>query len=381
MMRSRLWEAFSEHRLALASAIALAFFALLACAAPLVTRALGVSHVEQDILNRYAPAGSRGATPASTQEAALEKKIADEPDWAEALATQIRAAGLSTEERADDAVFSVWEKFGDEETRAAFENIGTPEAKALVAFKERFTTTHWLGTDELGRDVLARLAYGARVSLFVAFFTGLSAAFIGLLIGSIAGYYGGFIDAVLMRLTDALLALPITPLLILLAAVDLKRVPVLGDLFGMFGPENESIAKMMIILAAFAWMPMARLVRSSVLSIRESEFVLAARTVGASDARIVLFHLLPNILGPLLVAVTLATGENMLIESALSFLGLGIQPPAPSWGNMLQNAMELVNTFPLLAFLPGLLIFMVVIAVNFLGDGLRDALDPKALKR
>jgi peptide/nickel transport system permease protein len=138
---------------------------------------------------------------------------------------------------------------------------------------------------------------------------------------------------------------------------------------------------MIVVLVVFAWMPMARLVRGAVLSIKENEYVLAARTLGATSMAIIGFHIIPNVLGPLIVNVTLNTGEALLVETALSFLGLGIQPPTASWGNMLQNAFEIVSSAPTLAVAPGLMIFSVVLAVNFIGDGLRDALDPKAIRR
>ena len=211
----------------------------------------------------------------------------------------------------------------------------------------------------------------------VAIGTGISAALIGLLIGLLAGYFGGIIDTLLMRATDVMLALPVTPLLIVLAAIDFRSLPVLGKLVQSTSVETESVLKVSIILCLFAWMPMARLVRSSVLAIRQSEFVTAAKCSGASHFRIVLRHILPNSLAPLIVAVTLATGENMLFESALSFLGLGIQPPTPSWGNMLQNALDLISTSPFQALVPGLCIFIVGVCINFGGDGLRAALDPR----
>ena len=380
---ARLVAQFSEHRIAAVSASVLLLMMCVALFAPLFVAALGVSPEQQNIEKRYQPALTVATAPLDVQEQAVEQHLRNNPAFAATFAQQLRSAGLvsNVEQNDEDTVFAGFEKMADAEGASQIEKIGTAEAAALAGLKASFTARHLLGTDELGRDVLARLIYGARISLFVALFTGISAAFIGLFVGSLAGYYGGIVDALLMRLTDALLALPVTPLLIVLAAVDLKKIPGVGALLELFGRDSESITKMIFILAMFAWMPMARLVRGSVLSIRENEFVLAARTIGASDLRIICLHLVPNILGPLLVAVTLATGENMLFESALSFLGLGIQPPTPSWGNMLHNALELVNSAPLLAVLPGLMIFVVVIAVNFVGDGMRDALDPKSVKR
>ncbi len=186
------------------------------------------------------------------------------------------------------------------------------------------------------------------------------------------------IDTILMRVTDALLSLPIMPVLIVVAAIDLRKIPLMDSLIST---GNESILKLVIIFCLFSWMTVARLVRGSILSLREREFVLAARTLGARDRTIILRHMFPNVIAPLLVSVTLGVGESILFEAALSFLGLGIQPPTPSWGNMLFNAQELIYRAPYLAILPGLLIFFVVISFNYLGDGLQDAIDPKAIRR
>lgn len=249
---------------------------------------------------------------------------------------------------------------------------------ALVRLKTGFMKRHWLGTDELGRDVLIRLIYGARVSIGVGVLVAMVSGVIGLLIGSVAGYYGGMVDAFLMRVTDALLSLPILPILIIFAAVDISKIPIFGYLIR---GENESIAKMVVILCLFSWMTVARVVRGTVLSVHKREFVMAAHTVGAGDLRIIFQHIVPNVIGPLLVAVTLKIGNAIMFEAALSFLGLGIQPPTPSWGNMLHNAQEIIYEAPRLAILPGMLIFITVISFNFLGDGLQDAVDPKAIRR
>jgi len=236
---------------------------------------------------------------------------------------------------------------------------------------------HPLGTDELGRDHLIRLLYGGQVSLFVGITAAMCAAVIGSLVGIVAGYFGGRIDAFLMRITDAVIALPVLPLLIVLAAVDLSKT---GLPLWLIGSENVSLYRIIGIVAIVGWTTVARLVRGSALSLRQRPFVKAAEAQGAGAGRIMVVHILPNLASPIIVATTLSTGNIILLESVLSFLGLGIQPPTPSWGNLLTNAQELIWQAPALAFYPGTLIFATVIAFNFLGDGLQDALDPRAKK-
>lgn len=238
--------------------------------------------------------------------------------------------------------------------------------------------THWLGTDEAGRDVFLRLLYGGRVSLLVALVAAIAAAVIGTTIGLCAGYYGGRLDALLMRTTDGVIALPVLPLLIVLAAVDLDKV---GVPAAIADSEIVSLYRMMFIIAIVGWTTVARLVRSATLSVRTREFVRAAEAMGTRPSRIMVRHILPNVVSPIIVATTLSVGGIILLESVLSFLGLGIQPPTPSWGNMLTNAQELITRAPQLAVYPGLIIFVTVIAFNFLGDGLQDALDPRATRR
>ena len=234
---------------------------------------------------------------------------------------------------------------------------------------------HPLGTDELGRDMFLRLLYGGQVSLLVGILAALVAAVIGTAIGLFAGYFGGKFDALLMRLTDGVIALPLLPLLIVLAAVDLSK---LGLPPAVVNDPNVSLYRIILIIALVGWTTVARLVRGATLSLRERDFVLAAITQGASSFRIMTRHILPNAISPIVVATTLSVGNVILLESVLSFLGLGIQPPTPSWGNMLTNAQETIWTAPMLAFWPGVMIFVTVIAFNFLGDGLQDALDPRA---
>jgi peptide/nickel transport system permease protein len=235
--------------------------------------------------------------------------------------------------------------------------------------------SHPLGTDELGRDVLLRLLYGGRVSLFTGLTAACFAATIGTVIGLFAGYFGGRLDAVLMRLTDSVIALPLLPLLIVLAAIDLNKV---GLPKAIVESEDVSFYRIVLIVAITGWTTVARLVRGATLSIKEREFVMAAQGVGAGNMHIMFRHILPNLLSPIIVAVTLSIGGVILLESVLSFFGLGIQPPMASWGNMLTNAQQMIWEAPMLAVYPGLLIFITVISINFLGDGLQDAFDPKA---
>lgn len=234
---------------------------------------------------------------------------------------------------------------------------------------------HPLGTDELGRDLLLRLLEGGRISLAVGLLGALGASLIGLAVGITAGFAGGRADALLMRLTDAVIALPLLPLLIVLAAVDLAK---LGLPDALVGSTATSVWRIVVLVALFGWTTVARLVRASVLSLKRREFVLAARALGAGPLRIALWHLLPNALGPVAVATTLTVGHAILTESVLSFLGLGIQPPLPSWGNMLSGAQDLMFEAPRLALWPGTLIFLSVAAVNVVGDGLRRGLDPRS---
>lgn len=235
---------------------------------------------------------------------------------------------------------------------------------------------HPLGTDELGRDLLVRLLYGGRVSLIVGLAAAAVAAVAGTFIGLLAGYYGGWLDSMLMRVTDGVIALPLLPLLIVLAAVDLTK---LGLPTVLTESENVSLYRIVLIISFVGWTTVARLVRAETLTLKRREFIRAAISQGAGAGRVMRVHILPNAISPIIVATTLSIGNIILLESVLSFLGLGIQPPAASWGAMLTNAQELIWANPTLAIWPGLLIFVTVIAFNFLGDGLQDALDPRAL--
>jgi peptide/nickel transport system permease protein len=203
--------------------------------------------------------------------------------------------------------------------------------------------------------------YAGRISLTVGYVVAVNVSVIGLLVGLISGFYGGKVDVVLMRLVDILLSVPTLPLYLILAAL----IP------------GGGVSRIILIFTAFGWTGVARLVRGQMLSLRTLDFVEAARAIGVSEARLILRHLLPNALAPVIVAATLAVGGAILGESALSFLGLGITPPTPSWGNMLQRAQEYIWNAPHLAIVPGVFIFVTVLSFNFVGDGLRDALDPR----
>jgi len=220
--------------------------------------------------------------------------------------------------------------------------------------------THPLGTDDLGRDVLVRMLYGARISLLVGFVAVGISCLIGIVFGALAGYYGGWIDSLIMRFVDIMLCFP-TFFLILAVIAFL----------------DPSIWNIMIVIGLTSWMGVARLIRAEFLSLRQRDFVLAAQALGASDARLIFRHILPNAMSPVLVSATLGVAGAILTESALSFLGIGVQPPTPSWGNMLIVGKQTLGSAWWLSVFPGLAILITVLGYNLLGEGIRDALDPR----
>jgi peptide/nickel transport system permease protein len=250
-----------------------------------------------------------------------------------------------------------------------------PYATDLLSRFDPPSATHWLGTDEAGRDVLLRLMIGGQVSLLIGVLATAVGGTFGLIVGIAAGYFGGRLDEFLMRFTDGMIALPLLPLLIVLGALDLTK---LGFSAEFAHSEAAGFWRIVVIISLVDWTATARIARASTLSIKERDFVRAARANGAGPSYVMLTHVLPNIATPLIVAITLTVGRVILLESVLSFLGFGVIPPRPSWGNMLNNAQELVTQAPALAIYPGLLIFITVIAVNFLGDGLQHAFDPRS---
>jgi len=240
----------------------------------------------------------------------------------------------------------------------------SPEHTNLDLRYEPPSLAHVMGTDSLGRDLLTRIMYGGRISLTVGVLAMTVAITLGILVGGLAGFYGGVADGVLMRFVDMMLSFPRLFLLILFSV--------------FFG---GTFATVVLLLGALSWMSVSRLIRASFLSLKERPFVEAARALGVPDRMILLRHLLPNSLAPIIVAATLGIATAIIAESTLSFLGLGIQPPTPSWGNMLKDAQTDMVVAPWTAVFPGLAIFVTVVAINFIGDGLRDALDPQHVVR
>jgi peptide/nickel transport system permease protein len=230
---------------------------------------------------------------------------------------------------------------------------------------------HLMGTDEIGRDVFSRLLYAARISLTVAFVVTLLSHIVGAIVGGISGYFGGVADSIIQRVVDFLLTIPLLPLLLAFSSM-LRGIAI------PFVPEQwTSVFIISFILTVFGWMGPSRLVRGMVLSMRELDFTEASRALGMSDLRIIVRHMIPNSMAPLIVSATMGVGTVIVLESALSFLGFGVQPPVPTWGNMLQAAQSGLLGSPAKVFYPGLAIFLTSLAFNYAGDGLRDALDPR----
>jgi peptide/nickel transport system permease protein len=231
--------------------------------------------------------------------------------------------------------------------------------------------SHPFGTDDLGQDILARVLYGGRITIAVGLAAMLISVTIGVILGALAGFFGRFTDISIMRLTEIMLSLPQLPLLLLVIYLFRDRMR------HAVGPETGTFLLIVAIIAGLAWMRVARLVRASFLSIREKEYIEAARSVGVGSGRLMLVHMLPNALSPVIVAASLGVAAAILTESALSFLGLGFPPDMPTWGRILYDAKDRLDTAPYWALAPGICIFLAILSINFIGDGLRDALDPR----
>lgn len=223
---------------------------------------------------------------------------------------------------------------------------------------------HWLGTDGLGRDVMTRLLYGGRLSLWIGVTSALLTTLLGIVFGALAGFYGGWVDTLLMRFVDLMLAFPSIFLLLIIAAM----------------LDGITVTNIIFFLGLFGWMWLARIIRGEFLTLKKREFTEAARAIGVSDTRMMARHLLPNVISPIIVSTTLNIAYYILAEASLSFLGFGVQPGTPTWGNMLNEARPFYTTHPLLAIAPGLTLTIAVLAINFVGDGLRDAFDPRAAR-
>lgn len=243
-----------------------------------------------------------------------------------------------------------------------------PNASKITEHTQAPSWTYPMGTDELGRDLLTRVLFGGRISLSVGLMVVAITLSVGVTFGALAGYFGGWLDSILMRLTDAALSLPAFLVLILLSAI-LREIEL--PFF-----QRNNVVSIALVIGLLGWMTFARLVRASFLTLRELDYVTASRSLGGSSFWIIVRHILPNSVGPIIVELTLELGYAIIEESGLSFLGFGIQPPTPSWGNLLSNAQENFTRFPWLAIFPGLMIFLAIISVNYIGDGLRDAFDP-----
>lgn len=255
-----------------------------------------------------------------------------------------------------------------------------PEAQDLLAGAQPPSSEHWFGTDDIGRDYFARVIFAGQISLKIGLAVALISTFVGTVTGALAGFFGRWVDQLLMRVTDLFLIVPaIAVLAVAKEFAQSNENPVGRFITGEGGePRFGTDSIIICVLAMLGWMPVARVVRGQILSVKEKEFVEAARAVGASNFRIITRHLLPNCIGPIVVNATLAIAVAIVTESTLSFLGFGVQPPETSWGKMLNDAKANTNFNEHLLYFPGLFILLTVLAVNFLGDGLRDAFDPQS---
>jgi peptide/nickel transport system permease protein len=257
-------------------------------------------------------------------------------------------------------------------TGEAFANCNDLSIKLQPPSRE-----HPFGTDTIGRDILARTIYGGQISLSIGILAAIVEVIMGVLIGSIAGYFGRRVDDILMRVTEAMLIIPSLFLLIVLGKALGGKVPDVEMLGRSF---SGSVVIIILVIGFTSWMYLARIVRANVLSLKELDYISASRALGVSDARIIFKHLLPNTIAPIIVSATLGVSGAILTESYVSFLGLGVQTPTASWGNMLDSAVKYIQTAPWLWFFPGLFILLTVLCINFIGDGLRDALDPRSTR-
>lgn len=257
-------------------------------------------------------------------------------------------------------------------TAEAYANCNDTSIKLQPPSRE-----HPFGTDTIGRDILARTIYGGQISLSIGIFAAIVEVLVGVLVGAVAGYFGRWIDDLLMRITEAMLIIPSLFLLIVLAKALAGKVPEMHVLGRSF---SGSVVVIIFVIGFTSWMILARIVRANVLSLKELDFISASRALGVSDARIIFKHLLPNTIAPIIVSATLGVSGSILSEAYVSFLGLGVQTPTASWGNMLDSSVKYIQSAPWLWFFPGLLILLTVLCINFIGDGLRDALDPRSTR-
>ena len=368
-------EQFFAHKLAMISFFIIIFLVVIALMAPQISHWTNLNPSTQNVFQRYEKPFSKIKVSEEEKKRQMDQFIEENPELSEKIVKKLKNLNTSLPKASHkELLLSFFEKLEDPSFYKTIKN--EPMLKPLIKIQRNFHKLHILGTDELGRDVFIRLIYGTRVSISVGLAVALFSALFGLFIGIVSGLSKSFLDSLLMRFTDVFLSIPQIPLLIFISAIDL------GKIINISGAgENESVYKMIFILCLFSWMTVARIVRSEVLTLKQRDFILVAKTLGANPFHILIYHVIPNVLAPLVVAVTLSIGQVILSEAALSFLGLGIQPPTPSWGRMLFNAQELIYEAPFLAIFPGLMILIVVICFNFLGDGLQNALNPKALKR